>query len=210
MSSDTPATGDNSCGKGMVYVIREEPKDFVMNPDNDKTYFSVIQKAFETAPNKGKLETKNNLYLERGPYIITAVMDESTSNESLTLNGIFIDLFDPLLPVLQTSTVRPGEQAYLYNVEYVKKKNKPMVLCGASRIYDEISNNGFYSFVAKSPANTNNVSRVLLPKMPKEVTVKNPTGEVITDSNYSWDEISKTCLVKFENDPDGITVELKW
>ena len=210
LASDTPATGEYSCGKGKVYIIREEPKNFIMNADNDKNFFSIIQKAFETTPNKGKLETKNNLYLERGPYIITAVMDESVSDEPLTLKGVFIDLFDPLLPVLQTRTVRPGDQAFLYNVEYVKNKNKPMVLCGASRIYDEISKNGFYSFVAKSPANTNNVSRVLLPKIPKEVIVKNPAGELITDASHFWDEISKTCLVKFENDPDGITVELKW
>ncbi|GEM_PF-4339812 len=83
-------------------------------------------------------------------------------------------------------------------------------MCGASRIYDEVSKNGFYSFVAKSPLETNNVSRVLLPKKPTEVTVKNTVDEVISAAEHSWDETSNTCLVKFENDPDGITVEIKW
>jgi hypothetical protein len=99
--SDTPETGEYACGKGKVYVIREEPKNFVLSANSDKTYFATVQKAFETTPDKGKLETKNSLYLERGPYIIAAVMDESTSNEPLTLKGIFIDLFDPTLPVLK-------------------------------------------------------------------------------------------------------------
>jgi hypothetical protein len=210
LGSDTPDTGEYACGKGKVYVIREEPKNFVLSANSDKTYFATIQKAFETAPNKGNLETKNSLYLERGPYIIAAVMDESVSNEPLTLKGIFIDLFDPTLPVLEEKTIYPGEQAYLYNVQQEKNKKKPTVLCGASRIYDEVSKSGFYSFVAKGPLETNNVSRVLLPQKPKGVTVKNTGGEVISAAEHLWDETSGTCLVKFENDPDGITVDIKW
>jgi hypothetical protein len=204
--NQVPPTGEYGCGKGKVYVIRQEPKTFIMQADNDGEFFSVIQKAYETTPNKGKLETKNSLYLERGPYVITSVMDESVSTDPLTLKGVFIDLFDPTLPVLKEKTINPGEQAFLYNVQ--KVKNKPAVLCGASRVYNEISKSGFYSFVAKSPIETDNVSRVLLPKKPKEVKVLNPAGELITASEYSWDETSSTCLVKFENDPDGVKVEI--
>ena len=210
LASDHPETGEYPCGKGKVYIIREDPKNFVLKANSDNLYFTTVQKAFETVPNKGKLETKNSLYLERGPYIITAVMDESVSDEPLTLKGVFIDLFDPELPVLNKKTIRAGEQAFLYDVRQVKNRNKPVVLCGASRVYDEVSKRGFYSFVAKSPKETNNVSRVLLPKKPKEVTVKNAAGELITAAEHSWDETSKTCLVKFENAPDGITVEMKW
>jgi hypothetical protein len=210
LASSVPETGEYPCGKGKVYVIREDPKDFVLNANNDMVFFNTVKKAFETAPNKGKLETKNNLYLERGPYIIAAVMDESVSDKPLTLKGLFIDLFDPELPVLHEKTVYPNEQTFLYNVEYVKNKKTPAVLCGASRVYNEVSKSGYYSFVAKSPAETNNASRIRLPKKPKEVKVKNAAGEWITTAEHSWDETSKTCLVKFENNPDGITVELNW
>ena len=209
LASGTPGTGEYACGKGMVYVIREEPKNFVMNPDGDKFFMNTVQKAHETAT-KGKLEFKNSFYLERGPYVIASVMEESVSNEPMTLKGIFIDLFDPTLPILTEKTIRPDEQAFLYNVQQVKNKKKPAVLCGASRVYDEISKSGFYSFVAKSPIETDNVSRVLLPKKPKEVIVKNAGGTVITAAEHEWDEASATCLLKFENDPDGITVEIKW
>jgi len=206
--STIPETGEYNCGKGKVYVIREEPKDFVLNANNDYQYFNTVQKAFETMPNRGKLETKNNLYLERGPYIIVSVMDESVSDDPLTLKGIFIDLFDPTLPVLKEKKVNPGEQAFLYKIQ--QAKNKPGVLCGSSRVYDEVSKRGYYSFVAKSPIETNNVSRVLLPKKPKQVNVRNSAGESITHAEHAWDETSKTCLVKFENNPDGVFVEMKW
>lgn len=210
LESLTPATGEYACGKGKVYVIREEPKEFVINAGNDSYYFETIQKAFENSPNIGKLETKNSLYLERGPYIIAAVMDESISNDPMLLKGIYIDLFDPELPVLSEKSITPGQQAFLYNVEFIKNKRKPAVLCGASRIYDEVSKKGFYSFTAKSPLETNNVSRVSLPRKPSEVVVKNPVGDVITSAEHEWDETSGTCLIKFENDPDGVLVEIKW
>lgn len=208
-TSSNPETGEYTCGNGRVYVLREEPKDFVIKPDNDGIYFSTVQKAFEALPDSGKLSVKNNFYLERGPYIIASVMDESISPDPLVLNGLFIDLFDPDLPVLQTKTVHPDEQAYLYNVNFVKAKNKPSVLCGASRIYDEAAGKSSYSFTAKSPANTNNVTRIYLPQEPKEVKVINAAGEMVAAENL-WDELSHTCLLKFENDPGGIHVSIKW
>jgi hypothetical protein len=210
LATDTPGTGEYPCGKGKVYVIREEPKNFVLSADGDSVYFATVRKAYETASGNEKLETKNSLYLERGPYIIAAVMDESVSDDPLTLQGVYIDLFDPALPVLAEKVIRPGEQAFLYNVSQVKNRQKPAVLCGASRIYDEKSKSGFYSFVARSPAETANASRVLLPRKPKEITLKNAAGAVMPAAEHSWDETSKTCLVKFENDPDGVTVEIKW
>jgi hypothetical protein len=205
-----PASGEYTCGKGKVYVIREEPKNFVLQANHDESYFSVIQKAYQTAPNSGKLVLKNNLYLERGPYIIASVMDESVSSEPLQLSGVFIDLFDPTLPVLQKKLIHTGEQACLFDVSKVKDKKIPRVLCGASRKYNEISKAGFYSFIAKSPLNTTNVSRVLLPKKPKNTVLKDHTGKIISDFENSWDEQSHTCLIKFENDPDGVLVEYNW
>ncbi|MDR0750002.1 MAG: hypothetical protein LBF62_10615, partial [Tannerellaceae bacterium] len=190
LASDAPGTGEYACGKGKVYVIREEPKNFIMNPGGDNIYLGVVQKAFSAVSGKDRFELKNNLYLERGPYVIASVMDESVSDESMTLKGIFIDLFNPALPVLKEKTIHPGEQAFLYNVQQVKNKKRPAVLCGASRIYEETFKSGFYSFMAKSPIETDNVSRVLLPRKPQKVTVKNVAGEIITAAEHTWDEIS--------------------
>ncbi|MDR3093623.1 MAG: hypothetical protein LBU62_03130 [Bacteroidales bacterium] len=206
--ASAPKTGEYPCGKGKVYVLRTEPKTYVLEKDNDGTYFSIVKKAYETAPNTGTLETKNNFYLERGPYIIASVVDESVSSEPLVLKGLFVDLFDPELPVLQTKTIQPDEQAYLYDVAKIADKSKPAVLCGASRIYDEVIRKNSYSFVAKSPANTNNVSRVYLPKQPKKVKIMNKAGEPLATAGSIWDNTSKTCLVKFENDPDGVMVSI--
>ena len=207
LQSLTPPTGEYVCGKGKLYVIREEPKDFVLHQGNDSIYFPTVQKAFDGESHKGKLEVKNNLYLERGPFIIASVMNESVSSEPLVLDGLFIDLFDPELPVLQSKKVHPDEQTFLYNVKNVPNKRRPSVLCGASRIYDEAAKKDSYSFIAKSPLNTTNVSRIYLPRLPKNISVKKSDGKIVAFEN-SWDVRSQTCLLKFENDPDGIIVKI--
>lgn len=120
------------------------------------------------------MEFKNNLYLERGPFDLIAVMDESVDAKPYTQFGILIDLFDPTLPVLDVKTVQPGEQAFLFNVNRVEDKNKPQVLAAASRVYEEQRSKNSYSFITKSPAQTNNVMRVLLPAQPKKSDYKRP------------------------------------
>ena len=181
-----------------------------MRKNNDRLFVKTIQKAYEAAPNKGKLTFKNNLLLNRGNYLIAAVMDESVSAEPLKLKGLYIDLFDPNLPVLEEKIVRPGEQVFLYNLTNVAGWEKPSVLCGASRIYDEQTVGSSYSFTAKSPANTNNVSRIYLPQAPKSVTITKASGAPAVDADYSWDGKSHTCFVKFENEPEGINVKINW
>ena len=82
---------------------------------------------------------KNNFVLERGPFVIAAVLDESQSKSPLTLTGTFIDLFDPTLPILSTKTVQPNTQAYLFDVNRAATGNKPQVLAAAARVTDEVS-----------------------------------------------------------------------
>ena len=142
--------------------------------------------------------------VERGPYTIAAVMDESSSKEPLKLSGLYIDLFDKDLPVLTVKQINPGEQGYLYDLNKVLGKVKEKVLCGASRIYDEKVGKQSYSFVAKSPLHTTNVSRVLLPRKPGKVLVNGKAEQP------EWDESSKTLLLSFENDPAGVNVSIEW
>lgn len=202
-----PKRGKYSYGKGRILVMREEPKDFVMKPEGDKAYFQLVKKAYEKAA--GKLTEKNYFHLERGPYVIAAVMDESVENEALKLKGSYIDLFDPELPVVTEKIVQPGEQTFLYDLKQITDRSVPAVLCGASRVVGEIVREDGYLFSVKSPQNTTNISRIYLPHTPKSVIVKNAENKQI-EAESAWDEASQTCRLKFENDPQGVFVEIKW
>ena len=137
-------------------------------------------------------------------------MDESVSEKPYIEKGILIDLFDPKLPVLSEKVVLPGEQAYLYNVSRAPQQKKPQVLAGAARVYNEVAGKNKYSFTAKSPMNTTNAMRVLLPAEPKKTIITDAKGQALTDYQSVWDKTSKTCLLGFENNPEGINVEFQW
>ena len=92
----------------------------------------------------------------------------------------------------------------------VADKNKPQVLASASRIYDEKIQGNSYSFVAKSPVNTVNSARILLPSKPNDIKVTDSKGNTITDVKSSWDATSHTLYLSFDNSHDGIHVSLKW
>lgn len=193
--------GTYEYGKGKVYVLRHDPKEYVLEKGCDAKLMETVREAY------GKLDIKNSFYLERGCYTLAAVVDESEAGDSpLTLKGKFIDLFDPELPVLREKTVKPGEQAFLFDISRVKDKKQPQVLAAASRQYDEQRTANSYSFVAKSPAQTSNVMRILLPKKAKSVKV-----EGTKDCTWDWNSNDlNTLLLKFENNPDGVKVDITW
>ena len=185
-------------GEGHVYVMRRNPQEFVLTEGADSLLLQTLESAY------GPCEKKNYFLLRRDPYLIASVMDESPiSSKPLLLKGRFIDLFDPSLPILGEKVVQPGEQAFLLDLDKGQEKKYPQVLASASRQYDETFTDHGFSFVSKSPANTNNSMRILLPQAPKQV-------QVSVASQSSWDEESQTLLLKFENDPDGVEVRMLW
>ncbi len=88
----------------------------------------------------------------------------------------------------------------------VNNRKRPQVLAASFRESDENHDSHSYSFTAKSPVETNGISRVLLPAMPKSVTVD---GVQSLDPK-DWDKDSHTYLLRFENSPEGRKVKFNW
>lgn len=214
--------GSYSVGKGEVQVMRNDPKDHIVNEGGDARFIEAVAEAYKSgrgsrAAKLGKgerksvsgsesLEYKNNFLLHRGPYVIAAVMDESVDDKPLNLTGTFIDLFDPSLPVVGEKTVAPGSQTLLVDVNKVADRKRPQVIAASFRESDEEVGKGSYSFIAKSPVETDGIARVLLPKKPKSVTVDG--AETFDPSK--WDSVSSTYLVSFDNVPEGHKVSFKY
>jgi hypothetical protein len=195
-------------GKGQVIIVNKDPKELVLTAGSDTGFINLVTAAYQRAAGLRLLQ-KNYFYLERGPYTIAAVMDEGISDQPLRLKGSLIDLFDPNLPVLREKTIHPGEQSLLFDMGRLKDKINPVVICAASRIYDEKIRTGSYSFLTKSPGGTNNVMRVHLPRKPISIIVKGVgTGNV--EQTNEWDPHSRTLLLRFLNAADGVRVEIKW
>ena len=197
-------------GKGMVYVIKQDPKEFVMNANGDKDFIQMVKRAYETDAKGGILKFKNSLYLERGVYDIVSVMDENEDTTVYKVNGELIDLFDPSLPVIKEKIVHPGEQAFLLDINRITDKNKLQVLASAARIYNESNSSNTYSFVAQSPVNTINAMRILLPSEAKKIVATDSKGNVVNNLQSSWDVDSKTLFLSFDNSPEGIRISVTY
>lgn len=200
------ADGEYKVGKGTVMVMRHDPKDFIINEGGDIDYIKNLTDLYTGRAKGGKLDFKNDFQLQRGIYKLAAVVDEGVSDKPLVLSGRFIDLFNPELPVLTSVTVNPGAQALLVDLDKVKDSKRPQVLAASFRESDENRGSHSYSFTAKSPVETDGVSRVLLPSMPKSVTVDG----VQSFNPQDWDKNSKTYMLKFENSPEGRKVTFDW
>ena len=189
-------------GKGAVCILRSDPKEYVLNAGADSLLINAVEKMY--AASGGTIEYKNNFRLTRGPYELVAVLDESISDEPFRMEGLLIDLYDPQLPVYTEKEIAPGSQGYFYNVKAAQKA--PAILAAASRAYDIVKKGRTFSFTAKSPIETVNVSRILLPQMPKSVLVND--AECFDPA--CWDSQSKTYLLSFDNNPDGVKVKIRW
>ena len=99
--------------------------------------------------------------------------------------------------------VEPGSQAFLYDVR--KAPKAPCILAAASRAYDLASTRHSFSYVCKSPAETVNVTRILLPAEPVSVLV-----DGLPADDCSWDAATRTLFLRFPNAPDGVRVEIRW
>ncbi|NPE47618.1 hypothetical protein HPC41_14670 [Sphingobacterium sp. arapr2] len=198
--------GKYTYGRGTFYVLRSDPKEFVVKPDNSQKLLDVTKNLYENNGKSEKLQFKNYFTLTRGNYDLIAVLDESVSNQPYHVKGNLIDLYDPALPIVTSKNIQPNEQCLFVNLDHIKNKQQPQVLASASRIYNETSANHHYSFTAKSPINTTNISRILLPNKPKSVLVDKK--EAFSEGN--WDTRTKTYLLGFENSPDGVNVDVKW
>lgn len=200
------AAGEYRYGKGSVRIIREDPKEFVLQADADNEYIQAVRKMYERGDDAGKLLFKNSFYLERGPYEIAAVMDDGIDNTPLVLEGRFINLFDTSLPIVSKFVVEPGKQALLYNIDKVENPEVPQVLAAAARVEEETIDNNTYTVVMKSPKETTNVMRVLLPAQPSVIQILDTEGNCMREMEFTWDEVSKTCFLNFENSPEGVRV----
>ena len=195
----SPSAGDYKFGKGKVRIIRQDPKEFVLENNGAEPLIDAVEELC------GGIEKKNSFLLERGMYLLAAVLDESVSSGPLKLEGRYIDLYDPSLPICQNVEVRPGVQRLFIDLSKVRK-DSPMILAAASRAENETLSGRTFSYVAKSPAATVNVSRVLLPAAPKSLKVNDK--ECLDQT--CWDEASQTYLLTFDNNPDGVAVEFAW
>ncbi len=193
------AEGRYAVGRGVVVVLRQNPKEFAFARDGGERLMGEVQRLY------GKpIIQKNYFGLRRGPYLIVAVLDEGVSQEPLIVRGPMIDLYDSNLPVLSLKEMMPGQRGLFY--EIASAPEAPCVLAAASRAYDEMKTEGGFSFTLKGPLKINGVARVLAPSEPKSIKASVEEAEVKV--SHEWHAETKTLLLRYANSPDGVAFQI--
>lgn len=196
------APGTYKAGKGRLIYDNASPAALTYQKEGADRVRQRVQAASEAA--KLKYHETNYIALRRGPYLIGAGLTESLPDESHTIKGRFINLFDPNLTILNSVTLTPGSRYYLLDMDKMGKKT-PQVLASACKVLGEKANrDGSFRFYAEGPQDTNAAIRIALKEKPESVKVDDQSLQ-----DMVWDDASKTLLIRFPNSASGHWVSIQ-
>lgn len=187
------------CLKGTAAVWQTDPCKFSYSKENADLFRNFFLEVI--GDKKDMVEFKNNLVVERDAYIVAAVMDESITDEPLTFEGLFVDMFSAKFDVITKKTLYPNDKCMLLDLS--KVKDELAVLGTSVRIFS-LENKGdkiTCDFYGAGELNAH-----IRIKVPFKVTEAEIDGEKV---ECVYDEQSKTVLVSFKSFPKNRKLILK-
>ncbi len=187
--------GTYNFGDGKFVLIRDCPSDYCLDAAASDRFAGLVGELI------GVKADKNYISLRRGEYIISAVMEESASEEPLVHNGLFADMFSIDFDICKQKTVKPGEYCVL--AELSRIKGESAIIGTSVRINSfDVSKDGFS--IDACGANCNARMRLRLPACPVSVAceimpAEGDTAVQDTDISFEWNEESSTVLLSFRN-----------
>lgn len=110
--------------KGRMISLHYNPAELTMDLTEEAKYVAVIDALIQS---KGDyFEHTNDLTLIRGPYVVSAVMDESSGVEKSHV-GHFVDLLTPDFEYKTVITTVPGQTALLFDVDKVRNQSVTVI-----------------------------------------------------------------------------------
>jgi len=194
--------GSFDVGDGHVAICPVTPAKISATPNMTDSYRNMVK---DVLTRRGvKWHYKNDLTLRRGPYIISAVMDESVTKHSKVFSGLFVDLLQPEYPVITKKEVLPDGNAVLFDLSKIESEDVRIIGTGARVHSLEAKETGF-QMQAKAADRIQVSIRLRLPKKPRQLAAED--GTVL---EWSWDENSRTAYIHYtsRNQLVNITGEL--
>ncbi|MBU7592913.1 hypothetical protein [Metabacillus halosaccharovorans] len=195
--------------KGVLGFLNISPEDCANDRKSADMYRDLITTCLNTNNHQVELEEKNYFMVKRGPYRIAAVMDESISAAPLKLNGHFVDLFNPTLPVITQLQLNPEDMTLLYDLDDAMPEKEMKVIAASSRIEEVIHHDSGFEMVVKGPEKINAVARIFCPKKPVQASLV--IAHKSTSIEWDWHEESKTIFVQYSHSStDSTKISVKW
>lgn len=188
------------CLNGVAAIWKTNPCKFSFSKSNAETFRAFFEQAVSQ---KGFVpEYKNCLTINRPPYIIAAVMDESIDDRPLVLKGLFADMFSPDFKIIEEKIINPGERGMLFDFKHIE--NETLSIIGTSvRINRLTVNENKITAEIYGAGNFKAYIRLRAPFPIKEAFIDSE------NCSCSYDKLSKTALISFDSiaKPRVVTIQ---
>jgi len=197
-----PAEGVYSVGKGRLALRRSSPARLTLCAEAAQSWQEWVKAI--AAPD---FAWKNHFVMKRGPYLIAAVMEESVSDEALTMKGRFADMLSNHFELIDEKILNPGENALLFDLDEIESE-RIRIIGTAARIESLRETENAFSLVCKAAADVQVHIRLKLPCRVTEACAIDETGMQIP-VECIWDDASSTVLLAFFSTNKKVTMTLR-
>jgi hypothetical protein len=127
--------GIHKSGRGYFMWVPRDPITFASREGGSQELLDAVAEAAEKAGLSEEILRSRSAYdVGRGKYRIVAAPDESTVTRPYALDGAFVDLFDPSLPVLEDPKIERGNESFFVDLQSVDHDDMLSVLASSLRV----------------------------------------------------------------------------
>ena len=196
--------GSYPVGNGKLLVWNQIPARITLDRKLSDEYRKMIHSAL--ADRGICWEYRNDLTLRRGPYVISAVMDESVSASPKVIEGRFVDLLEVGFPIITHKEILPDQCALLLDLDAVEGEEF-RVIGTCARITPVDSQKGL-CLKLQAADRIRAFARLRLPFVAREVTARATGGNAVS-VDWNWDENTNTVLIAYDSTGEEVSVVLR-
>lgn len=203
---ETPEDGVYPAGNGKIVIWNMVPAKICLSRELAQEYRYKVKDALESLGLSW--EFRNDLTLHRGPYIISAVMDESVTDEKKVWEGLFADLGENDYPVITHKEIGPDETALLFDFDTIRE-DAFRVIGTSARVLDAQTDDGGFQLKLKTADKIRAYTRVRLPQKAAAALAVDEQGQHVP-MEVNWDDASRTLLLCYDSHSEEVTVTGRW
>lgn len=190
--------GTHTVGSGKLCYKKTAPCRFSLSVESAGVYRAFIRRDLKGP----EWVYKNDLTLRRGPYIISAVMDESVNGDEKIFRGTFADMLENDYKIVHEKRVRPDENTVLFDFSKIEGEQQRVIGCSARvfslRVFEKEA-----VLELKAADRIKAFVRVRLPRPVTGCALEKETGEAVPVS-WSWDGETQTALFSYESTAEKV------